>query len=328
MTPNASRTLACANYFHTLGLTPLPSRHDEKIPDLSSYTHFYEGEPVPDDVYRGWKSCNMQVITGTAHPGEKSVVVIDLDGEEACNAWARICDHHKYRPTATWLVETGSGGTHLWYSLPPTVRECPSGMIWGLYDTFGESGRGAWEKHKEIRILGDRALAMAPPSFHPETGRRYRFLPDACPNTIGWPEPIPDWLLAMPRLVTPSFTSPSSAPILRPRERLSGRHYMRGEVLDAIPDKVGLMKEWGLKFYRETPNQAGWASCFVPWREDPHGSRPSGTMHCRDGTFQDRKDMRAMGFFDLAVILQPGMFTKWTECRDYCGDRFIGRIQR
>jgi hypothetical protein len=103
---------------------------------------------------------------------------------------------------------------------------------------------------------------------------------------------------------------------------------MRGEVLSAITDKVALMKDWGLKFDRDTPNAAGWASCYVPWREDPKSSKPSGTMHCSDGTFQDRKDCKAIGFFDLACILQPGMFANWIECRDYCGDRFIGRIKR
>jgi hypothetical protein len=329
MTPNAARTLACARHLHSLGLTPLPTRHDAKIPDLPKYTHFYEGEPVDDAVYDGWRSCNMQVITGTNHPGTRSIAVIDLDGDEAKNAWNRICAHHKYAPRSPWMVETGSGGIHVWYSLPATVSECQSGIIWGIYDTFGEDGKGTWLKHKEIRILGDRALAMAPPSFHPETGKRYRFFPGASPNEIAWPEPLPDWLRGMDRLTSPSFTGSSIGPIaIRPREKLSGRHYMRGEVLSAITDKVGLMKEWGLRFDREQPNQSGWASCFVPWREDPKKSRASGTMHCVDGTFQDRKDGRAMGFFDLACILQPAMFRKWQECRDYCGDRFIGRIRR
>lgn len=328
MTPNAARTLACALHLHTLGLSPLPSRHDEKMPDLPKFAHFYDGEPIPGEVYERWASCNMQVITGTHHPGERSVVVVDLDGDEARNAWYRIKEHHGYAERSPWLVETGSDGRHLWYSVPDGVTSVPSGMIWSIWDTFGEDGKGSWLPHSEIRILGDRALAMAPPSFHPKTGRRYKFASGCSPNDIAWPEEAPGWLLALPRLTSPSFGEPARAAPLKPKEKLSGTHYMRSEVLSSITDKVGLMKEWGLKFERETPNSAGWASCFVPWREDPKSSRPSGTVHCLDGTFQDRKDNRSMSLFDLAVILQPVMFSTWTECRDYCGDRFIGRIRR
>lgn len=328
MIPNVARALACARHFHALGLTPLPSRSDDKIPDLPKYTHYYEGEPVEDWVYDQWKACNIQVITGTKHPGEISVIVVDLDGDEAPDAWRKICEKHNYTPSSAWMVETGSGGTHFWYRTPPGLLDCPTGMIWGVYDTFGEEGRGGWIKHKEIRILGDRALAMAPPSFHPKTGKRYRFFPGVSPNEIPIPEVAPKWLLEMPRLSSPSFTPVGPPPLIRRPEKLSGRHYMRGEVLAAIADKVSLAKEWGLKFDRETENSSGWASCYVPWREEPGRSRPSGTMHCLDGTFQDRKDMTTLSLFDLAVQLQPGMFPKWQDCRDYCGDRFIGRIVR
>lgn len=327
MIPNVARALACARHFHALGLTPLPSRSDDKIPDLPKYTHYYEGEPVEDEVYEKWKACNIQVITGTKHPGTISVIVVDLDGEEAPDAWRKICEKHNHTPSSAWMVETGSGGTHFWYRLPPGVLDCPSGMIWGVYDTFGTDGKGGWLKHKEIRILGDRSLAMCPPSFHPKTGKRYHFYPGTSPNEIPLPEVAPQWLLNMTRLSTPSFAI-ASAPISRPREKLSGKHYMRGEVMAAITDKVSLAKEWGLKFDRETANASGWASCYVPWREEPGRSRPSGTMHCLDGTFQDRFDMTTLSLFDLGVQLQPGMFPKWQDCRDYCGDRFIGRIQR
>jgi Bifunctional DNA primase/polymerase, N-terminal len=328
MIPAVQRALECATYLRTLGLTPLPSHTHDKLPAGGKYTHYYDGAAVPESVYDEWSKPNIQVITGVSHLGPTKIVVVDLDGDEAPDIWKKLCFHNRYEPSSTWMTRTGSGGTHLWYRLPPGVTECKSGIIWGVYDTWGEEGNGGWMKHKEIRILGDRALVVCPPSVHVKTGERYRFMPGCSPREHRLPEVAPAWLLAMPRLVSPRFQDAKPRHVIRPPERLSGRHYMRQEVLDAIPDKVALLKAWGLKFDRETPNASGWASCFVPWRETPENSRPSGTMHCLDGTFQDRKDNTSMSFFDVAAILQPGMFPKWTACKNWCGDRYIGRISR
>jgi hypothetical protein len=111
-----------------------------------------------------------------------------------------------------------------------------------------------------------------------------------------------------------------------PRVELSGRFYTRDEVLIAVGGaKFDIAtKEWGLVTVVREPNPSGWVCCFVPGRENPKCSRPSGSFNWKDGTLQDRKTMETMTFFDLGVAC--GRFRDWKECRDYLGDRFIGKV--
>ena len=99
-------------------------------------------------------------------------------------------------------------------------------------------------------------------------------------------------------------------------------------MLAAVGDRklTEASKEWGLVTKSDGPNPNGWVPCFVPGREDPRSSTPSGSFHWRDGTLQDRKDMSTISFFDLGVVL--GRFSTWQECRDDLGDRFVGRRGR
>jgi hypothetical protein len=219
-------------------------------------------------------------------------------------------------------------GYHFYFNLTDTVS-VKSGLIWGLWDTMGDTGKGGWVKHKEVRILGDNSLAIAPPSVHVGTGRHYRFDGRQNPNRIKFPAPPPRWLLDMPRLTTPRFGEPApTRSTYMPRVGLAGRFYTRDEVLIAVGGaKFDIAtKEWGLVAVVKEPNPSGWVCCFVPWRENPKHSRPSGSFHWSDGTFQDRKTMETMAFFDLGVAL--GKFHDWKECRDHLGDRFIGRVSQ
>lgn len=332
MQADVERALVVARYYRELGLSPLPSKVNDKAPDMAAYACYYGDTPVRDAVYHAasWRVPNIQIITGTKHAGPLKLLVVDLDGEEAPGVWTRMCEAHGYEPTSAWVSVTGSGGIHLYFRLPCGIPECRSGIIWGVYDTWGEDGKGTWCKHKEIRILADNALCVAPPSKHVDTGKRYQFKYGCSPAEIRLPEVAPSWLLEMPRLVTPKLAEVRTvASPARGKEALSGNHYMRREVLDAIGDqKLDLLIQWGLQAQSREPNPSGWVACFVPWREKPGQSMASGSFHFLDGTFQDRKDNSSMSFFDLAVRLQPGMFPDWRDCRDYCGDRFIGRITR
>jgi hypothetical protein len=131
-----------------------------------------------------------------------------------------------------------------------------------------------------------------------------------------------DGLLAIPRLSSPRF---GELPKPRIDYRPTGNHYSREEVIAAVgTDKFGIAtKEWGLKAASYFPNANGWISCFVPGREDPKRSHPSGSFCWRDGTFQDRKDNKSISFFDLAVVL--GKYARWQDCRDDLGQRYIGK---
>ena len=320
-----SRAKKCVDHYISLGLCPLPSRMDVKGPMLPTYAQHYGPTPVPRWVYEKWSTSNIQIITGTKSPTPTKIIVVDLDGPEALDAWDRIAFHHEYGANLGWIAETGSGGRHHYFRVPDGFAECPSGIIWGLYDTWGDTGKGQWCTHKEVRILADNALVVAPPSVHVATGNRYQFHSSFGPNRVRLPEFAPGWLLAMPRLSTPRFTEPLAPRVPVAYTRKSDKHYTRDEVILAVGgDKFKIaVREWGLVSSVDQPNPSGWCYCFVPGREDPRYSRPSGSFHFQDGTLQDRKDQTSISFFDLSVLL--GAFRTWQECRDSLGDRYIGK---
>jgi len=292
---------------------------------MKTFAEHYGPKPVPESVYEEWATTNIQIITGTKSPTPTKIVVVDCDGPEALPVWLEMCKKNSYVPDRIWVSRTGSGGYHFYFSLDSTVIQCPSGMIWGIWNTWGDDGKGKWETHKEIRLLADNALVISAPSIHVETGERYEFDPNSNPRAVPLPAEAPDWLLAMPRLSAPKLWEPLKIPEPKPFLGQSGNYYRREEVLNAIgDDKFRIaVGEWGLKTPFGSPNANGWVSCFVPGREDPRSSRPSGSFHWKDGTMQDRKDMTTISFFDLSVLL--GRYAKWQDCRDDLGERYLGK---
>jgi hypothetical protein len=320
------RTRKCVEHYVKLGLCPLPSRMDIKGPMLPTYAEHYGPTPVPSWVYRKWTTTNVQILTGTKTPTITKIIVVDLDGPEALAAWDRIAFQNGFGANVPgWISQTGSGGRHHYFLLPDGVDECAGGIIWGLYDTFGETGKGSWCKHKEVRILADNALVVAPPSVHVDTGHRYEWLPSGGPNRVRLPMVAPDWLLKMPRLSAPRFTEPPAPRVPVSYTRQSDKYYTREEVINAVGDhKFEIAcREWGLISHATQPNPNGWCPCYMPGREDPRYSKPSGSFNFRDGTLQDRKDLTSISFFDLSVVL--GVFKTWQACRDALGDRYIGK---
>jgi hypothetical protein len=328
MTP-FDRTARCIDHYRELGLCPLPSRMDRKGPMLDTYADHYQGIPVPESVYR-MRSTNVQILCGTKSPTPTKIVVVDLDGPEAREVWGKMVTQHDNKPSSIWVAMTGSGGYHLYYSVPADVQDVSSGIIWGVWDTWGDKGKGKWAKHKEIRILGDNSLVVAPPSIHVDTKQPYRFQGLNNPNRVWLPDPAPKWLLEMPRLSAPRFEADTPKPAYVPRTiPRSGRFHDRDQVLAAIgTSKLAIAKEWGLQTKSDAPNPRGWVNCYVPHREDPRHSTPSGSFNFHDGTLQDRKDLTTISLFDLGVLLQPGRYRDWREVRDELGDRFIGAKNR
>ncbi len=327
MTP-FDRAARCIDHYRELGLCPLPSRMDRKGPMLATYADHYQGTPVPESAYRV-RTTNVQILCGVKTPTPAKILVVDLDGPEARDVWGRMCEHHGNAAARNWVSRTGSGGYHLYYSVPPGVDEVPSGMLWGEWDTWGDDGKGKWAKHKEIRILGDNSLVVAPPSIHVEAKRPYEFQGLNGPRHVWLPDPAPRWLLEMPRLQRPRFEVEAPKPVYIPRQPRTGKFYDRDEVLAAVgANKLAIAKEWGLVTKTDIPNLKGWVNCYVPRREDPRHSQPSGSFHFRDGVLQDRKDLSIIKFFDLGVLLQPGRYKDWREVRDELGDRFIGRLKK
>lgn len=315
----------CAAGYRRLGLVPLPSRSDFKAPAMKEYACYFSNMPVMQSVYDDWRASNIQLICGTRNPGLTRIVVVDCDGDEAIQKWKAVCKHHSYASTSTWICRTGGGGLHAYYSIPLALDECPSGILWGLWDTWGEDGSGKWSKHKEVRLIADGGLVVAPPSKHVESGKPYVWLKGRDPNTIPYPERAPEWLLTMPRLKKPSFVQ-EQRPTYKPMRRYMGDgHYDRDSVLQAIgSQKLDLVKSWGLVM-ASNPTPKGWSACYVPGRETPGQSTPSGSFNIYDGTLIDHKDEGAISFFDVAVSL--GAYADWMSARDDLGEKFLGKLR-
>lgn len=290
-----------------LGLVALPSRDDDKHPAVE-YTR-YRTESVTDDIYdKGfWHYNNLQIMTGAKTSGKMKVVVVDLDGPEAVAAWKKMCRVKGYKFEGTWISVTGGGGKHIYFELPAGVTEVTSRQIWGLWDTFGGPlGNGCFVKHKEIRILGDNSLAVAPPSKHIETGKEYRWMGAYGPAVYSRPAAAPEWLLKMPAVKYP-VAMDAKPYIVSGTPRVANLNAVdRDRVVELIGprDKLALARQWGLRL---TGRQVGhWAECHAIDRED---NKPSAGFDPRTGVYHDNGTGKKLSFFDVALEL--GAFTSF-----------------
>ena len=116
-------------------------------------------EKAPTDLVDRHACTAFQVMLGR----HWRLLVIDLDGQAAVEWWE---SNHGRRTPRTWITHSGGGGRHLWFRLPEHyARPLPKAVLW-------TDGR----KHSAAERLCDGSLIVAPPSVHPKTGRRYRFL--------------------------------------------------------------------------------------------------------------------------------------------------------
>lgn len=313
MTDDVDRAQKVARYYRQIGLAPLPSKNDEKRPDLFEFASL-QSEPLSEERMSCWRTKNIQLMCGARTYGRRKVIVIDLDGYQAEIVWeemVRVKGGHE----KTWEVRTGSGGRHVYFEIKgANLAPFKSGLIWGIWDTWGENGRGGWQHHKAIQVLGDGLLAVAPPSIHVVTGKRYGFIDGHCPKTILFPAPVPGWLTEMPRLGTPRFAHEERKPILQAKKRIAGCSRLnRSEVLAMIDDKAALAESWGLRIASRKPNMNGWMSCHAVGRED---RTPSASFSADNGTYHDCRDAESVSLFDLGVML--GQFATWQDAMRWC----------
>lgn len=298
MSHRPDAALAAARYYRDrFGWNVLPSRSDVKGPALKSFAEYWD-EPIPMGVFSGWTGTNLQLMCGSRW----GLVVVDLDGPRAIRIWERITTQ-RCTPQ-TWVVETGSGGRH-WYFTVPT----------GSANSTIESG-AIWKsvgRHSAIEILGDRKLVIAPPSIHVDTKRRYRFL--VGPKQLPSPAPLPDWIAALPRLKPRPVERPAVPAYSGPAVSVDGSYSTRA-VMDAIPpvDKVELARQYGLRLAGR-PNAAGWIACHAIDRED---SNPSAGFNPESGYYYDHGRRERMSLFELGAV--SGRYASWKDC---CND--LGR---
>jgi hypothetical protein len=135
--------------------------------------------------WRRWPNANIGLRCGIRFD------VIDIDGREGRDALDRLLAAHAADPIGGPRVHTGSGGWHLY--IAPT----------GLPDKIGVLD------HVDYRAA-DRYV-VAPPSIHPETGRRYRWIPGRGIDT-----PLGHLPTALRELLTPHQIERPPVPTIRP----------------------------------------------------------------------------------------------------------------
>jgi hypothetical protein len=298
-----------ADVYRRRGYNPLPSRPDEKRPFVR-WSPFVD-EPFPAEQFDRFETGSMQLLCGRRW----GLVVIDLDGPEGIAHWPKMgpCIPR------TWVTHSGGEGRHLWFSVPTGGPPIPSGRLWGIWEPAARDGKGDWAKHRSVEILGDRKLVMVPPSIHPTTGRRYRFLAGHSPKDVARPAPLPRWVLDLPRLSAPR---PEPRTIAMPeRVRMApvgspGGRYQWREVLDAVGDKIALARSWGLSFASERPNASGWCPVHAIDREDRN---PSASFHVESGRYWEAEG-GSIGLFELGVRL--GRYRDWRDAMADLGERF------
>lgn len=119
-----------------------------------------------------WPAANVGVVTGAV----SGVVVLDVDprngGEGTLSAVG-----HRYGPLPeTWVVRTGGGGRHHWFT--PADRVVPTTTLGPGLDLKGEGG-----------------LVVVPPSRH-ASGKVYEWVPGRSPDEME-AAPIPEWLVEL-----------------------------------------------------------------------------------------------------------------------------------
>ena len=313
--------LDAANYFRSIGLVPLPScMKGERKQPMIDYKDL-RSKPVPGSVYTdaGWTTTNIQIMTGVETVGATKIAVIDLDGHESIDAWSAICNRNgcSTRDGYPWISSTGSGGYHWYYRLPEGTKSCTSRLIWGLYDTLV-----GWLKHKEIRLLGDKSLVVAPPSARIDGKGSYRWADGHGPARIPLPGYAPAWLLAMPGWVAPERQHYDQPKSNYKNESHDGG--LRQKVLNAIPpvDKVRLAQSWGLRFAESHPRITDtWISCRSIYRED---KIPSAGFNAQSGVYNEvfaGGAKQGLSLFDLAARL--GVYRTWREALDALADKYL-----
>lgn len=287
-----------AGFYRTRGYNPLPMRADAKRPFVR-YSEWWE-TPTPADLFDRFEPAGVQVMTGRRW----RLLVVDLDGPEARDRWARLG-----RCPRTWATHSRGDGLHLWFTLPPGLPELRKAVLWK-----GDA------PHSAIERLCDRSLIVAPPSLHPGTGRRYRFASRAeSPAGLPMPAECPGWVLAL-EPVRPVAPAAPPIPVVRPRpggprKPVTGR-VRAADVLATIPDKAALAASWGLRI---TGRRAGRGAleCHAIGREDRH---PSALLNPESGLYWDPWIGRAVGLFELAARL--GVYRDWREAAEDLAGRY------
>jgi len=259
----------------------IPIARDAKRPLIQ--TSQWWGRHVPLDVIDSFDDCNIAVQTGTVN----RLIVIDVDNPAKASGWFQ---QHPPLPS-TWSVRTGGGGLHLYFQQPKWWdRDIPKTRLWK-----GE------EKHEEVLCLGDRAMAVCPPSKFVQS-RQYKFEYGNSPlqSRMAF---APAWLMKeiadhggrkneLPSAYKSADSDPWKFPVYS--SRLQHR-----DLLDLIPNKIEMLVSWGLRLASRNENASGWIPAHRPGDRD---AVPSASVRPDTGAVWTSTS-GVMSFFEAAVAL-------------------------
>ena len=167
-----SEFMEAALNYAKMGLCVIPLKPRGKRPYFDNWPEIATSDI--DTVTRWWQqnpSANVGIATGK----KSRLFVLDVDpkngGDESFQSLT-----YKYGAPETWRDITGSGGFHLFFRYP----NFPVGNAAGIWPG--------------IDIRGDGGQVVAPPSIHPDTGKRYEWdgLEEIKWNSL---HDAPDWVL-------------------------------------------------------------------------------------------------------------------------------------
>lgn len=169
-----------------------------------------------------WPRANIGLATG-------ELVVFDLDGAEAIEAFRDLFRDHDARDDAfTTIVTTGSGGLHFYYRLSEGSEP--------VRNSASRIGPG-------IDVRGEGGYVLAPPSLHP-SGREYVTSRRSAPLSL------PGWLRDLAVGPPPA---PPAPPVAPPTHR-DGTRYG----LAALADQVSRVESAGKGGRNHTLNAAAY----------------------------------------------------------------------
>jgi hypothetical protein len=109
-----------------------------------------------------------------------------------------------------------------------------------------------------------------------------------------------------------------TAPVV-PCVPTGGRTFDRKAVLRAIPDKLSLVRSWGLRVRGWVPNVSGWLPCHALGRVD---YKVSAGFNLVSGYYAEPPQFR-LSLFEIGV--QLGVFPDWQAAVNGLGTQFGGR---
>lgn len=166
------REAAVSYFYEALSVIPLTGKRA-----TINWAVFQEDIAIPTTIHQWAKTGKLNNVGIVCGAVSKNLVVMDLDGQAAIDAFERQFPYL----LDTFTVLTGSGkGKHLYFrvdDLPPTTRL-------------------VYANHQAIELRANGCYVVAPPSIHPDTQAPYRAAFSAPVKRLPHLNGVKQWLYA------------------------------------------------------------------------------------------------------------------------------------